>query len=56
MEKTDYILEFKEVSKSYDKNTKALKQINFSVEQGEFISIIGPSGAGKSTLLRCENR
>lgn len=56
MEKANYILEFKEVGKSYDKNTRALKHINFSVEQGEFISIIGPSGAGKSTLLRCVNR
>lgn len=29
----------------------ALKEINFSVEKGEFISIVGPSGCGKSTLL-----
>lgn len=50
------ILEFKGVSKSYDNKTKALENINFSVKQGEFISIIGPSGAGKSTLLRCINR
>ena len=33
-----------------------LSDINFEVEEGEFISIIGPSGAGKSTLLRCMNR
>lgn len=31
--------------------TEALKDINFTVEKGEFISIIGPSGCGKSTLL-----
>lgn len=50
------ILEFKNVSKVYDNVTKALDDINFSVEAGEFVSIIGPSGAGKSTLLRCINR
>ena len=50
------ILEFKNVSKMYDNVTKALEDINFTVEEGEFVSIIGPSGAGKSTLLRCINR
>lgn len=56
MGKTNVILEFKAVGKLYDKETRALKDINFTVEEGEFISIIGPSGAGKSTLLRCVNR
>lgn len=50
------ILEFKNVNKIYDNVTKALEDINFSIEEGEFVSIIGPSGAGKSTLLRCINR
>lgn len=31
--------------------TKALENVNFEVEQGDFISILGPSGCGKSTLL-----
>ena len=50
------ILEFQHVSKVYHKSTKALDDLSFSVEEGEFLSIIGPSGAGKSTILRCINR
>lgn len=48
------ILELKNVKKVYEtKNvtTEALKEINFSVKKGEFISIMGESGAGKTTLL-----
>jgi len=50
------ILEFQNVSKTYNNITKALINVSFSVEEGEFVSIIGPSGAGKSTILRCINR
>ncbi|MBP1963137.1 phosphonate ABC transporter ATP-binding protein [Paenibacillus aceris] len=50
------LLEFKQVSKQYGSDTKALTDVNFAVKEGEFVSIIGPSGAGKSTLLRCINR
>ncbi|MCR8630280.1 phosphonate ABC transporter ATP-binding protein [Paenibacillus radicis (ex Xue et al. 2023)] len=50
------LLEFKQVSKQYGADTRALSNINFAVKEGEFVSIIGPSGAGKSTLLRCINR
>lgn len=50
------LLELKNVSKHYGNDTKALSGINFSVKEGEFVSVIGPSGAGKSTLLRCINR
>ncbi|QIH77605.1 phosphonate ABC transporter ATP-binding protein [Macrococcoides canis] len=52
----DQILSLRNVYKSYNKQKMILKDINFDVHQGEFISIIGPSGAGKSTLLRTVNR
>ena len=48
------ILEVHNLSKVYgkgDTQIKALDDINFSVEKGEFVAIVGPSGSGKSTLL-----
>lgn len=40
------------LEKCYEDNT-IFENINFSIEQGEFITLLGPSGCGKSTLLRC---
>lgn len=50
------MLEIRHLTKIYDDGTIALKDVNFQVEDGEFLIIIGLSGSGKSTLLRCINR
>lgn len=42
---------FDHVSKTYPNGYQALKDINLTIEQGEFVAIIGLSGAGKSTLI-----
>ena len=48
------ILSFNDVSLTYqtvERETTAIKNITFSVHEGEFISIVGPSGCGKTTIL-----
>ena len=50
----DAILEIRHLSKAFGSN-QVLRDIDFSVEKGDVISIIGASGSGKSTLLRCVN-
>ena len=47
-------LEIKNIKKSFGKY-EVLKDISFSLEKGEVLSIIGSSGSGKTTLLRCIN-
>ena len=48
------ILEVKGLNKKY-KDVEVIKDVSFSVKEGETLVIIGPSGSGKSTLLRCIN-
>ena len=50
------MIQFKNVVKTYPGGVQALKGINLTIEQGEFVAIIGLSGAGKSTLIRSINQ
>ena len=52
--KNENLIEVKDLIKSFkdgDKETRVLKSINFTVKDGEWISIVGRSGAGKSTFM-----
>ena len=44
-------LQIQHIAKKFHNGTKALADVDFSVSQGEFVSVIGPSGAGKTTLV-----
>ena len=50
------MITFDHVSKTYSNGVKGLIDVQLTINDGEFISIIGLSGAGKSTLLRAINR
>ncbi len=43
---------FKHVSRIYESEFRALDDVHFSIDRGEFVFLTGPSGAGKTTLMR----
>ena len=45
------VIEVTDINKSFGE-TQVLKDINFTVEKGDFYGLFGPNGAGKTTLLR----
>jgi NitT/TauT family transport system ATP-binding protein len=50
------VLEIRALRKVYDghgRQVEALRDITFSVDDGQFVCVVGPSGCGKTTLLRC---
>ena len=53
------MIEFSQVGMKYPNGTHALNNVNFTINDGEFVFVIGRSGAGKSTLIKlltCEER
>ena len=49
------MIQFEHVSKSYGK-THILKDLTFTIPDGQFVVLIGPSGCGKTTTLKTINR
>ena len=50
------LLEVRHLHKVYEdrrRQVEAIRELDFAVDEGEFVCVVGPSGAGKTTLLRC---
>ena len=50
------MIDVKNISYHYHGGQEVLKNINFTLERGQFLAILGNNGVGKSTLLKCLNR
>ena len=50
------VIEFKDVSFSYEEGHKILNKVNFKANQGETYAIVGPTGAGKTTIVNLISR
>ncbi|PPA69890.1 ABC transporter ATP-binding protein [Jeotgalibacillus proteolyticus] len=50
------MITFNQVTKQYNGSSTAVKNVDFTVDQGKIVVLLGPSGCGKTTLLRMVNR
>ncbi|MEX1307803.1 MAG: ATP-binding cassette domain-containing protein, partial [Eubacteriales bacterium] len=53
---SNQVIEFKNVTKSYDGGEAIIQDLNLSIPEGELVTILGPSGCGKTTLLKMVNK
>lgn len=49
------MIEFKDVCVSYTPEAQVLAEVNFTINNGEFVAFVGSNGAGKSTTMRLMN-
>ena len=50
------MISIKNLSKTFNKNIHAVRNVDLEIDEGEVVVIVGPSGSGKSPVLRCITR